>query len=399
VSVTELTFHTPLGLLLVDARGKGQWRVAQGRMALEESLQLVSLAESWSSVEVPNFGTIVWEGAAEAQLAVLPDGLVEIELRHGKLAIHDLTKGARVRLETSGATWTSRGIEERSTLAVLDDSLTPSLMVTQGAVAVEELQIGAQQVVRWQEGVPQAPQPLASADAMTKDLAWLNPPDERRQRQWHTLFGKLVEKVAEADDAKAELHRLLTINKDPRQAALLAQWNVSLADQAGQWQQTWGMLMDRREALRVAGIKSLMGLTRGGDRPVEQVRFLQEKVGVETAQQVIRWAIAARQPGQLTALQAAELAEQLGHGNLAVRQIAVSLLELHVAPAFQKGLFRKPEYDAAAPASRRAAAQNEWRLILRQLYTPTRRNPGAASILVKPVQPQNAGPSAAPSIP
>jgi hypothetical protein len=174
---------------------------------------------------------------------------------------------------------------------------------------------------------------------------------------------------------------------------------VSVADQAGRWQQTWGMLTDRREALRIAGVKFLMELAPGSTRLTDIVRSLRQQLGDDTAHRVVQWLATARQPGQLPAAQAAELADYLGHGNLAVRQLAVTLLELHIAPAFQKGLFQQPAYDAAATASRRAAAQAEWRLILRQLYTPTRRNPAGASAILKQIQPGASLQNGAPSTP
>ena len=64
-----------------------------------------------------------------------------------------------------------------------------------------------------------------------------------------------------------------------------------------------------------------------------------------------------------------------------MRQIAASLLELHTAPAFQQLGGSPPNYDAAASTSRRTALQMEWRSLLQQLYSPTRK------ILV-PVTPQ-----------
>ena len=120
------------------------------------------------------------------------------------------------------------------------------------------------------------------------------------------------------------------------------------------------------------------------------------QLGDETGQRVAQWLGVARLPGQLPPAQAVELSDYLGHQELAVRQIAVSLLEMHIAPAFQQGLFQRPAYDAAAPVSRRAAAQMEWKAIIKQLYSPTRRNPLGLGALLKPMQatagPQNGSP-------
>jgi hypothetical protein len=88
----------------------------------------------------------------------------------------------------------------------------------------------------------------------------------------------------------------------------------------------------------------------------------------------------------LPATQAAELADHLQHPELAVRQIAVSVLELHTAPAFVHARVVPPVYDAASPDVRRAAAQMEWRQILRRLYTAAARNPAGVNAPFKPMQ-------------
>src|SRR6185369_8405521 len=94
--------------------------------------------------------------------------------------------------------------------------------------------------------------------------------------------------------------------------------------------------------------------------------------------------------------QAAELADHLQHADLAVRQIAVSILELHTAPAFVQARLLPPVYDAAGPAAARADAQMIWRQILRQLYTAAAaRNAAAGLVPTKPVPLQpGVGPTA-----
>jgi hypothetical protein len=44
------------------------------------------------------------------------------------------------------------------------------------------------------------------------------------------------------------------------------------------------------------------------------------------------------------------------------------LLLHHTRSAFQQARRDPPDFDAAAPASRRAAAQNEWRQAVRQIF-------------------------------
>jgi hypothetical protein len=72
------------------------------------------------------------------------------------------------------------------------------------------------------------------------------------------------------------------------------------------------------------------------------------------------------------------MASHLTHEELAVRQIAASLLELHTSQAIVQSGRLPPAFDAAGPAQRRAAAQQEWRTILRQLYTAAARNANGA---------------------
>src|SRR5262245_13017529 len=143
------------GLLLVDPTGVGRWRALQGPFVLREPAKIVSLAESWSTTEIPGFGTLIWDGPAEAELSVRADGLVEIRLTQGKLGIQGMPAGAQVRLETGGANWTARALEGDATWAVIDDPLTPAMLFVNGAIGIETMRFSPKQIVRWQEGVPE----------------------------------------------------------------------------------------------------------------------------------------------------------------------------------------------------------------------------------------------------
>jgi hypothetical protein len=127
----------------------------------------------------------------------------------------------------------------------------------------------------------------------------------------------------------------------------------------------------------VAGVKCLLELPPGDERLLDLNRFLLARVGPATADRINQWHSSAWQPGAPPKLQADEIVMHLQHNELAVRQIAVSFLELHTAAAFQQMGGVPPAYDAAATSSRRAAAQMEWSAILQQLYTPTRKAPAA----------------------
>jgi hypothetical protein len=172
---------------------------------LREPAKIVSLAESWSTLEIPQFGTLIWDGPAEATLTIWADGLVEIHLSQGKVGLQGLAAGAQVRFETSGANWTARSLEGGSTFAVIDDPLSPAMLFVKGAIGVENLTFGPKQIVRWQEGVPE---PLASSSGATDslpapvpalgnpwDLAWLQPPDDVRSKRWRGLYGRQVDKL------------------------------------------------------------------------------------------------------------------------------------------------------------------------------------------------------------
>ena len=409
----EITCRSVQGMLLVDASGAGRWRALQGPFVLREPAKIVSLAESWSTLEIPQFGTLIWDGPAEATLTIRADGLVEIHLSQGKVGLQGLAAGAQVQFETSGANWTARSLESGSTFAVIDDPLTPAMLFVKGAIGVEDLTFGPKQIVRWQEGVPA---PVASssgaADSLPApvpalgnpwDLAWLQPPDDVRNKRWRGLYGRLVIGLAAAEDVQGELKKLLAANKDARQAALLGQWSLALADEAGRTRQNWDMLNDRRELVRIAGVKSLVQLPPGDPRHANMLRQIRQAVDQPTSDRVAQWLAGARQPAPLPVAQAAELADHLQHSDLAVRQIAVSILELHTAPAFIQARLVPPAYDAAGPPAARADAQMTWRQILRQLYTAAAaRNAAGALAPMKPipqqpgVNPNAVAPNAAP---
>jgi hypothetical protein len=221
--------------------------------------------------------------------------------------------------------------------------------------------------------------PASASDAASDLLAghWLSPPDETRRKKWQAQHGKLLEKLAIIDDVSTELPLLLAASKDARQAALLSQWNLSIADEATRVKQSWAMLGDRRELVRSAGVRYLIDLPAGDPRLSNSIRFARVQLGDEVGGRVAQWMKTAHQPGQIAPTQAVEMAEFLGHRDLAVRHLAVSLLELHAGPALARARRQPPAFDAAGPISKRAAAQREWRQLIRQLFAPARNAPAA----------------------
>lgn len=376
------------GVLLMANRATGVWIAAPQSLVLNEPVHLASLTDGWATAEIPGVGTLVFDGPTEALIARRPDKLIEVQLKHGKLGIEQFAAGAVVRFETTGATWNARGVSGYSTIAIFDDPLTPALVVAQGEVAVEEARVLPQQGLQWQEGVPQPFAVQTSGAGGQHDLAWLHPPEERLRKQWTSFYGKLAQKVAEAADAAEELDKLLAASRDPRQTALLTQWNLELADDVARPKQEWNLLNDRREQARVAAVQSLLHLPAGDPRLARAEQFWRGQIGEETTKRISEWLTLARRPVPAAPPQALDLVDHLAHKDLAVRQIAVTLLELKTAPLFQLINSRPPPFDAAGPASLRIAAQNEWRMTLRQLYAKYRGNPAIlAPSSNKPIAP------------
>ena len=376
------------GVLLVANRATGVWIAAPKSLALNEPVHLASLTDGWATAEIPGVGTLVLEGPVEALIAMRPDKLLEVQLKHGKLGIEQFAAGALVRFETTGATWTARGVSGYSTIAIFDDPLTPALVVAQGEVAVEDARVLPQQGLQWQEGVPQSFAVQTSGAGGQHDLGWMHPPEERLRKAWTSFYGKLAQKVAEAADAAEELNALLAASRDPRQTALLTQWNLELADEVARPKQEWNLLNDRREQARVAAVQSLLELPASDPRLARAEQYWRGEVGEETTKRISEWLALARRPVPAAPPQALDLVDHLAHKDLAVRQIAVTLLELKTAPLFQLISSRPPPFDAAGPASVRIAAQNEWRMTLRQLYAKYRGNPAIlAPSSNKPIAP------------
>src|SRR5262245_30151787 len=187
----QLAFQSVQGVLLIDPGQRGSWRVASNTHSLAEPVNVLSLAESWTTVDVPGLGRLIWEGNAEASIQMLLDDLIEIRLIHGRFGIERLKADAQVRVLAGDAACTVRGVDGESTLAVVCDPVSPGLHVVSGAVMVEETELVAGQITRWVDGIPQTPQPIVpvaaaptgttplSPPAMNPwDLAWLKPPDE-----------------------------------------------------------------------------------------------------------------------------------------------------------------------------------------------------------------------------
>jgi len=385
----DLAFRSAQGLLLVDTGQRGKWQVAPNTLALREPTNLLSLAESWTTAEVPGVGNLVWGGNGEATMTTLPDGTIEIRVLQGRMAVEGLKPGAHIRLLAGDAAWTARGVADGATLAVVHDPTSSGLLVPRGSVAVDDLVLNAGQITRWYDGAPQPPQPIALAginpsDAVADiapplmnpwDLSWLTPPDENSRRVWRNTYGRIADRLAAADDVRSELSKMAADIREPRQAALLARWNIEVSPAESRSSQIWKSLTDRRAMVRVAGVKSLLELSPGDERRQEITRLLSEKLGAATANRVNEWLATAWQAGAPPKPQADEIAAHLQHNELAVRQIAVSMLELHTAAAFRQIGGVPPVYDAGSTSPRRAAGQAEWSRVLQELYNPTRKVP------------------------
>lgn len=406
--------------MLYDVGLRGTWRVARQRHDLVEPLRVLSLAESWTRVEVPEVGTLVFEGDVEAALAMLADGTIEIRMAYGRMGVEDLRAGAKLRLVTGETACTAQGLEARSTLAVVSDPLSPGLMVPEGALLVDSLELREGQVIRWQDGLPLAAQPLGAPALGTPsvgapalgtpslgapslgasdqgnlgatasstlppavnpwDLSWLEEPNDARQKQWQLTYGALAERLIKADDAGSELIHLADNTREPRMAALAARWSMA-ANPSTRRSRVWNMLTDRRVAVRLAAVRCLLEAPPGDARGIEFGLVMREKLGEPVADHIDEWLAGAWQPGPPPRTQAGEIVEHLQHSELAVRQIAVSLLELHAGGALVQMGIRPPAYDPTARASRRAAAYAEWKAAMVQLYSPNRKfpaQPGAA---------------------
>jgi hypothetical protein len=384
----ELAIHSARGLLLVNSGDSGAWRVGQGKLAAPGEVRIASLPESWTAVEIPRFGTSIWSGSAAATVAARDEQTLAIRLEHGRFALQGLPPGVDVQIETPGGQWTARAVQDYSTLAVVADELSPALFVPVGAVAVGDAKVGQNQIIRWQNGVPQPPGPLAGAAAVNAvagapavdslDPAWLAPPTPAEQKEWQTTFGKLAERLSDSDNVATELDRLLTPTMHAKQAALFAQWRIALIDDAAeQARATWELLADRREMVRAAAVRYLIELQPHDQRAVNLARFARRELGPDVAPRLNAWLNTARQGRPATAAEAHELSEYLGNSEMVVRQVAVSLLLHHTKSAFQRARRTPPDFEADAPASRRAAAQQEWRQAIRQIFT--RANAPAAA--------------------
>ncbi len=387
----QLVIQSAQGALLVDVGERGVWRVAPASYSLVEPITILSLAESWTSAEAAGVGTFIWEGNSEAELTALADGTIEVRLIHGRMGVQSLRAEAKIRLLTGDAAWTVCGIDPNSTLAVVSDPMSPGLLVTRGELDADGVTIFGGQLTRWIEGVPQPPtlinaaapptssgqQPLTPPVMNPWDLAWLNPPDENARKQWRQVYGKVVERLDAAEDAGEELPKLLATTREPRQAALLARWTIAAGGETDRPRKTWELLADRRSAVRVAGVKSVMELPPGDERLTAMKSVIIAKVGPAMADRIGQWHDAAWQPGAPPRPQADEIVTHLQHNDLVVRQFAVSYLELYTISALQKMGMTPPVYDATATDSRRAAAQREWMRIIQELYAPARKIPGA----------------------
>src|SRR5262245_5740837 len=384
----EIAIRSAQGLLLVDEGRRGKLRVAPASLALREPVNVLSLAESWTAADLPGVATFIWEGSAEAGLATMPDGTIEINLTHGRIGIDNLKTSAQLRIVSGNAAWNIRSMANNSTLAVVHDPRSPGLVVPRGALAINDLNVPGGQMIRWLDGAPQPPHALSSVGPVDSsqsgamppamnpwEFSWLQPPDELSKKNWRTLYGRIADRLAETDDIAAELPKIMANMRDQRQAALVARWNIAALSSATRAQQIWTFLNHPRPLVRVAGVKSILEMPPGDERLVDVNEVLQAKVGAATTDRISQWLATAWQPGPPPKLQFEEMITHLMDNDLAVRQIAAALLELHASNVLRQARTPLPAYDATSSRTARQMAQAQWFAIMNKLYTPSRQGP------------------------
>jgi hypothetical protein len=347
--------------------------VAHGRQLASSTFKAVSLAQSYSTLTVPRLGTLVFSGAGEISLIRQDDRSWRIRFGLGRLAIRDLAAGDKLHFETGGVSWTAEAVAH-STLVVADEGAAVSVLVPQGAVLINGVEVAQGQQAQWTDGALAAPRSMADVS-----LGWLDPPDDQKQAQWRMLYGKLAERLAGTDDAPTAIDELFASRADARQAALLALWRLSAVEPALYHELAWETLNDRRKTVRESAIEHLLELPSRDPRSVNTGRLLRVRLGDAAAARMIPWLRLTRGNQAPTQAQAQEMADSLMHSELAMRQVAVSLLELHTRRGLAQLRRQPPAYDAAASATRRGAAQRQWVQLLAQIYSPRAQVRGAAT--------------------
>ncbi|HND51465.1 MAG TPA: hypothetical protein PLV92_03680, partial [Pirellulaceae bacterium] len=404
-TLAQLDLNTPVGIVLVKSDASETWRVGRGKIEFDRPLRLASASESWTQAEVPGLGTLVLAGESAVTVVRGGDRIFDIHVERGQAGLRDFPAGVEVRFSTVEAKWTTRGVHGYSNLAVVRDWDAPQMFVSTGLVTVASQQIAGDQLTTLSNGLPTPPtslatrrsshagdigtgtkssatsssfQPISAIDPY--DARWMSPPDERTKREWQAQNGKLVARLAEADDVVAELKKLRASTAAARQTALLARWSLAVATDRPA--SLWEMLNDRQEAVREAAVACLREMHPREERFREAAQFIRRQTSDGSAELIVEWMVRVRRSeatGQpLPLSQATELIDGLNHEQLAVRQIAATILELQTADAFRSAKRKPPTFAADSPIAKRVAAQVQWRALSGQLFPspPRRARPG-----------------------
>lgn len=371
---TTLAMRSEVGAALVPGDSPGSWRVGRGPQPLAAPLRIVSLADSWTTADIPGVGTLVLDGESLATVSVDADRTVRVSLEQGRVGMRGLAEKTRVRFESAGQRWETTGVGDYATFAVVRDADVPSVFVSSGIIAVDQVRLGDGQVSDVKTGAVAPPQSLGARLTAAPspfvpnpfDAKWLQAPDDRRRKEWQSSYGKLVDRLAAADDVKRLLPELRGAARDGRQHALLARWNLSLADDRAAT--LWEMLGDRQKFVRLAAARELLSIPPRDGRLRAYFAGFREQSDGATAAALLEWVGRSHRVGPLLPAQAMELVEGLGHQELALRQMAGLLLEYHLHDALLAGRVRPPAYDPDDPPGKRAAAQAQWKALVAQLF-------------------------------
>lgn len=369
-----VAIRSELGAALVPGTTPGSWRVGRGEQPLSAPLPIVSLADSWTTADIPGVGTLVLDGESFATVSIDADRTLRVSLDRGRVGMRGLAEKTTVRFESAGQRWETTGVGDYSTFAVVRETESASVFVSTGIIAVNTVNLADGQVTDVEAGAPSPPRSLDARAAPSAssfvpnpfDARWLQAPDERRRKEWQATYGKLVERLGTSDDVAGLLPELRGAARDGRQHALVARWSLSLApDRAAA---VWDMLSDRQKFVRLAAARELLSIPpRDGQLRTYFTEFRQQSDG-PTAATLLEWVGRSHRAAPLGPAQAMELVEGLGHPLLPLRQMAALLLEHHAQDALRAARLRAPAYDPEDPPAKRAIAQAQWKAIVAQAF-------------------------------
>lgn len=353
------------GLVIARDDSTTPWRGAESEKLEAQATDFATLPGSWATAATNRFGEVVFDSNTRIEVAAndVGDSPV-IDLRHGRLAFRNTPREQKYEFRT-GVKHFSVQAPKSSSFAVVYGPGGPQVWVRRGDVQMGAKTIKRNQHVRWSSDG------FGDAERIREGTSWFDEPPKNAVR----IDDEVQARMLQSDNIFATLAELSqTGAPDVRAAAtawsIVANPNISLHQGL-----TSPSPLVRNQTLRWFHAQDPQ------DRRMGLLwRLLGQECGdLAAVRQIHQWAKRTWQQQRPDAPAALQMVQALSHNDQAIRQLAISYLEMHFGHRFAYSPVERP-------ITQRQAI-TRWTQFIRAFYAAQSRAQSRTSQQANPARP------------